>query len=176
MPSGPVIIIEYNGEPMRLKELSQRCGISAKILYDRIRRGMSVEEAANTPVHSVPQPKYPYKDEMVTMRTMAKRTGIPGRVLLGRIGLGYTLEEAVSMPYRGGYCKPIEGMPDAVAEFINAEFHNYRMAKRFLPREESWEWRATATAETARVSAQGDELLLEYGLNGRTYVKRRSTI
>ncbi|MBQ8088372.1 MAG: hypothetical protein IJ234_08140 [Clostridia bacterium] len=80
------------------------------------------------------------------------------------------------MPYCGGYCKPIEGMPDAVAEFINAAFQNNSMAKHFLQREEGWEWRATATAETARVSVQGNELLLEYGLNGRTYVKRRSTV
>ncbi|MBQ8086904.1 MAG: hypothetical protein IJ234_00585 [Clostridia bacterium] len=80
------------------------------------------------------------------------------------------------MPYCGGYCKPIEDMPDAVAEFINAAFQSGSMAARFLPNGESWEWRSTATAETARVSAQGNELQLEYGLNGRTYVKRRSTV
>lgn len=93
------VLLDFRGERLTLAELSERTGIKQHTIAWRIRRGgMSVEEAATTPVES--QINYiTLNGAQVRVIDMAKKLGVKADTILYRINkLGMTPEQAVSVP------------------------------------------------------------------------------
>ena len=69
-----------NGESLTVYELSQRYGVREATLYDRLKSGLSPEEAILQPDKLSPRkaaPKYLYEGQYYSIREISEMTGIP---------------------------------------------------------------------------------------------------
>lgn len=104
---------ELNGESHTLREWSKISGVAVHKLYNRLRKGYTLEEAMSTNVDLRLRPlenkgnavnryakrmlRYEYQGEMYTVTELAKLTGIASNRLRQRLRVEHhTVEEAVS--------------------------------------------------------------------------------
>lgn len=92
--------VMYKGETYTLYQLAKKVGIDYKLLWERLRKGMSVEEAVTTPVRkSGPAPqRYTIDGESYTVAELSKKYNISTPTLRVRIRSGMSIEEAITCP------------------------------------------------------------------------------
>ncbi len=97
-------IIERNGVKNTVQGWADQLGCRAAIIYTRLHKGWSDEEALKPPfVRQRPKrasQRYAFQGESLTIPEWAKRTGIPRNTLGLRIKAGWTLERALTAPVR----------------------------------------------------------------------------
>lgn len=100
-------LIEMDGKTMSVAEWAKSLGISANIVYSRLDRGWSAEDALLTPPHhqpaSAPLPvskgnRYEYSGESHTLREWSELRGIHLETLRGRMKNGWPLKRALEEP------------------------------------------------------------------------------
>lgn len=89
----------YQGEMLTIAEIANRCGLDVMLIYNRLHRGYTMEEATAAPAQT--SMRYPYRGEMLTIRELADKGGVGERAIWWRINkMHMTAEEAVE------YVKP----------------------------------------------------------------------
>lgn len=89
----------YQGEMLTVAEIASRCGLDVMLIYNRLHRGYTMEEATAAPAQTYK--RYPYRGEMLTIRQLAAKGGVSERTIWWRLErLHLTAEEAVK------YAKP----------------------------------------------------------------------
>lgn len=100
----------YHGEEMTISELSTRSRTSIHLLYNRMSRGWTVEDAADTPNGQRPfQAKSRvtkvngstfccYHGDDLTIGELSEITGTPEHLLADRLASRWSVEDAAEMP------------------------------------------------------------------------------
>ena len=86
-----------DGERLTIREWSERTGIPANVISNRLNRGWTPERAVGTPVR---KRRGPRPDRSPIVREWSERTGIPANIIYVRLSRGWTLERAVGTPVR----------------------------------------------------------------------------
>jgi hypothetical protein len=106
-----------------VSSLADECGISVHALHDRLKRGMSLEDALKTPVQAR---KITYNGETLSVREWAERYGLTATVLNGRLAR-HSFEEAVQIPPRAGKgLAPVKKSAVAVGQTYDIGGKKYR--------------------------------------------------
>lgn len=90
-----------DGERLTIREWSERTGIPANVISDRLNRGWTPERAVGTPARKRRGPRPDGTgDGSPTVREWSERTGIPANIIHVRLSRGWTPERAVNTPVR----------------------------------------------------------------------------
>lgn len=101
--------IEYKGKKYSPKELSLLKNIKYSTLINRLNKGMTVEEAIETPIYAKRnKPKYKYKGRLFYISELMKFTNLSRTTVDKRLRQGWEVEDALTRPkhYRKGQTEP----------------------------------------------------------------------
>lgn len=91
--------VEAFGQRRTLKEWAKSAGMSYNMLYNRLYRGATLEEALSTEPRRICVPEYIEVDGVRhTVREWAGILGVSVKCIYSRIENGYTPEQAVTIP------------------------------------------------------------------------------
>lgn len=92
--------INYQGKKITLYELSKKCGVRTKLLYQRlILLNWPIEKAISTPV--IKNGMLKYNGEVKSTAEWGKITGISRKIICSRITfLGWSVEKALTTPVK----------------------------------------------------------------------------
>lgn len=110
---GNTVVLDYMGESINLKDLSDITGISRGTLYSRYIKGFNNEEIALSR-----NKKHMLNGEKYTLSELSDLSGIPRKILASRISRGWTVERSISQPIR-------KTEPDIIIRF-NEEEHTIK--------------------------------------------------
>ncbi|MBD2076323.1 hypothetical protein H6F86_21050 [Phormidium sp. FACHB-592] len=99
-------LITINGETKCLSEWAESFGISASVVYQRLRSGWDFQTALKAPVQTLfssigrkkPRRLLTFKGETKTIAEWSRHTGISRPTLQARIDKGWTAEKALTEP------------------------------------------------------------------------------
>lgn len=93
---------EYNGRICTIPQIASICKIDKTIIYSRLRKGWTLEEATSVPITS-PQTnsgKYLYNGEYLKLTYISKLVDIDYEILRSRLRRGMSLNEAIAKPIK----------------------------------------------------------------------------
>lgn len=96
MRTEPITVL-YAGEMRTLRELAALTGAPARMLYKRIRAGMSAEDAVYSALNGRNR-RWEYRGQRLTTRELSDISGIQINVLNSRLRNGWSAEDAVHTP------------------------------------------------------------------------------
>lgn len=93
---------EYNGGFYTIPQIAQMCGIDKSIIFGRIRRGWSIEQATATRkiAKDDKKGKHLYNGEYLNLTYISKLVGIDYEILRSRLRRGMSLDEAIAKPVK----------------------------------------------------------------------------
>lgn len=101
--------IEYKGRKYSPRELSELKNIKYSTLINRLYKGMTVEEAIETPLYAKRnKPKYKYKGRLYYLSELMKFTKLSRSTVEKRLRQGWEVEDALTRPkhYRKEQTEP----------------------------------------------------------------------
>lgn len=101
--------IEYKGRKYSPRELSELKNIKYSTLINRLYKGMTVEEAIETPIYAKRnKPKYKYKGRLFYISELMKFTKLSRSTVDKRLRQGWEVVDALTRPkyYRKGQTEP----------------------------------------------------------------------
>lgn len=124
--------LEYQGETLSVSQCSEKFNINANTIYERIRNGLSLQEAVQTPL-SKPQ-KYEYKGKEYGYTEIQKVFGINATTFVNRVKRGMAIEEAIEtellIPQKYSYNGVEYTAPEIYKKFgIRADTFRFRLKK-----------------------------------------------
>lgn len=95
-PSAKCILIEYNGEILSPRELSQRTGVLETTIIRRHKRGLTGPELWAPTTNNSRAKRYTHDGQSHTVPEWSKITGVPANTIRSRLEAGRTIGEALS--------------------------------------------------------------------------------
>lgn len=93
--------IEVDGVRLILKDWADKLGVTPTTILDRIRKGMSEQEAVTTLRSPRSDAKVlDFHGEALTLKQASERFSLPLKALRRRVSEGFSLEDAVSIPLK----------------------------------------------------------------------------
>ena len=95
--------ISYKGiKAKNLSEIAMKNNIDPKILFKRINRGWTLEEAIEIPIkrkeHTLKKALYKYDGKLLSVRQIAEKYNISERCIYKRLNRGWSIEETIEIP------------------------------------------------------------------------------